>query len=217
MRSGKPLLIRGIALTLMLLMLCASALANTEIDEDGGIWDYDKGTYTAPDGRVVSIVDDDASSEAPAQVNTSSDPVSAVDGGLEVVQNNDGSVTMIDDGKTYIENADGSITVVSGQGQIIVFEGENENKNALTGDEAWALSMRNAAINNGSYTPTWYFDGSGSMTEVNVEYMGIYRSMITLNGENVLVNTANLIWETDAPNDKVLAVVSAKSYARLFE
>ena len=87
MRSGKPLFIRGMALTLMLLMLCASALANTEIDDDGGIWDYDKGTYTAPDGRVVSIIDDDAPSEEVPQVNTPSDPVSAVDGGLEVVQN----------------------------------------------------------------------------------------------------------------------------------
>ena len=217
MRSGKPLFIRGMALTLMLLMLCASALANVERDDDGGIWDWDNGTYTAPDGRVVSIIDDDAPSEEVPQVNTPSDPVSAVDGGLEVVQNVDGSLTMIDDGKTYIENADGSITVVSGQGQIIVFEGESEKKNELSGDEVWALSMQNAAINNGSYTPTWYFDGSGSMTEVSVEYTGIYRSMINLNGEKVLVSTANLIWESEAPADKVLAVISAKSYARLFE
>ena len=199
MRSGKSLLIRGTALAMTLLLLCTGALANTEIDDEGGIWDFDNGTYTAPDGRVVSIVSDEgAADDTPSSTRT---------------VNSDGSITIIDNGKTYIENPDGSITVESGSIQTI----EGEEENGMTGDEAWAQSMANAAIANGRYTPTWYFDGSGSMEEVTVEYMGIYRSMIRLNGEKALVNTSNLIWETEAPLEKVLAVVTAKTYARLFE
>ncbi len=39
-----------------LLMLCAAALASgVETDEDGGIWNYDAGTYTDPEGNVYPI------------------------------------------------------------------------------------------------------------------------------------------------------------------
>ena len=199
MRSGKSLLIRGTALALTLLLLCGGALANSEVDDEGGIWDYDKGTYTAPDGRVVNITPDDGTAEdTPSTTRT---------------ENSDGTITIVDNGKTYIENPDGSITVESGSIQTV----EGEKENGLTGDEAWALSMANAAIANGGYTETWYFDGSGSMEEVIVAYMGVYRSMVWLNGEEMLVNTSNLIWTTEAPLEKVLAVVTAKTYARLFE
>ena len=204
MRSGHSLFIRGIALMVMLLLLCATALANSgkETDEAGGVWDWDNGTYTAPDGRVVNIIsDEDTAASEPAQEVTP-----------ETIQTNeDGTITIINTGDEVVQNPDGSITVESGQLQVV-----EEKKDEKTGDEVWAEGMGRAAVANGTYTPTYFFDGSGSMTEVAVDYMGIYRSMVTLNGEKKLVDTANLIWLTEAPLEKVLAVVTAKTYARLF-
>ncbi len=181
MRSGCSRIIRGIALTAALLLLCTAALANTgiETDPDGGVWDFDQGIYTAPDGRVFPIdPDPEPAAESMAEIDF---------------------------------NPDGSMTVESGQLQVI-----EEEKDSKTGDEIWAEGMSRAAVRNGTYTPTYYFDGSGELTEVAVGYMGIYRSMVNLNGEDTLVDTANLIWVTEAPQEKVLAVVTAKTYARLF-
>ena len=39
--------------------------------------------------------------------------------------------------------------------------------------------------------------------------MGIGRSMVMVNGQEKLVNTVELHWETEAPEDKVLAVINA--------
>ena len=195
MRSGHSRAIRGIALTAALLLLCGGTLANSgkETDADGGVWDWDSGTYTAPDGRVVQITTDEEPADTPAE------------------SQNGNTINVINNGDEIVQNQDGSITVESGQLQVV-----EEKKNSMTGDEVWAQGMSRAAIRNGTYTPTYYFDGTGSMTEVAVDYMGIYRSMVNLNGEDTLVDTANLIWTTEAPLEKVLAVVTAKTYARLF-
>ena len=197
MFSRHSLLSRVVAFMAALLLPCAGAFAASgrETDEDGGIWDWDLGTYTAPDGRVVEITTEDGS---PAGQNTQTN------------QNSSEPVT-VNTGDEVVRNEDGSITVESGQLQVI-----EPKKDQKTGDEVWREGMNRAAIANGTYTPTYYFDGTGSLTEVEVDYMGIYRSMIRLNGEETLVDTRNLIWVTEAPQEKVLAVVSAKSYARLF-
>lgn len=194
MRSRHSLFIRGIALTATLLLLCATALANSgkETDEDGGVWDWDNGTYTAPDGRVVNIITDDDT--AADNSGSSGDTITTINNGAEIVQ-----------------NEDGSITVESGQLQVV-----DNKKDDKTGDEVWQEGMSQAAIRNGTYTPTYYFDGTGSLEEVEVIYMGIYRSRVVMNGEETMVDTAHLIWTTEAPQDKVLAVVTAKTYARLF-
>lgn len=208
MRSGSSLIIRGIALALTLLLLCAGALASgVETDEDGGVWDWNSGTYTAPDGRVVPIVPDDGDDNTYNDFGASDD-----NGGSTSVVNDDGSVTIVNDADQIITNPDGSIVVESGQIQTV--EAPQEE---VDGDEKWAAGVRKAAIANGTYTPTFYVDGYGGMTEVPVEYMGICRSLIQLNGEYVLVDTSSLIWTTDAPLEKVLAVVKAKTYARLFD
>ena len=49
------------ALTALIMLLCAASLsaADVEVDEEGGVWDYDAGTYTAPDGAVYSITNED--------------------------------------------------------------------------------------------------------------------------------------------------------------
>ena len=112
MRSGHSLFIRGIAMTVTLLLLCTAALANSgkETDEEGGVWDWDNGTYTAPDGRVVKITtDEDAAASEPA-----------VEVSPEIIQSNDdGTITIINTGDEVVRNEDGSITVESGQLQFI--------------------------------------------------------------------------------------------------
>ena len=204
MRSGRSLFIRGIALAMMFVLLCPAALANSgkETDSDGGVWDWDAGTYTTKDGRVVQITQDDGTTQSGTTQTVTPETT---------VTNADGTITVINTGDEVVQNPDGSITVESGQLQVV-----EEKKNEMSGDEVWQQGMGQAAIRNGTYTPTYYFDGTGYMDEVAVEYMGVYRSMVVLNGEETLVNTANLIWVTEAPQDKVLAVVNAKTYARLY-
>lgn len=192
-RSGKRRLIFGVLLAALLLCLWAfcAAESGVEYDEDGGKWDYNQGTYTTPDGQTVNIRDED-----------NNEPV---------VRNEDGSITIVNDGEDVIRNPDGSITVESGQLPIY----EEPESNALTGDEAWAQGMMIAAEKNGNYTPTVYCMADGTVARVDVVYMGLARSMIRLNGEEMLVNTCDLTWDTEAPEDKVLAVVTCKSYTRL--
>ncbi len=216
MRSNHSFFIRGIALAVTLLLLIPAAMAagGQERDEDGGIWDWDNGTYTTADGRVFSIsTNDEAYSGDLAPEYTVPGETLSEEELPAMIQNEDGSVIITNNGEDIIRNEDGSIEVESGQIQII----EAPKEDAMTGDEVWAKSMRNAAINNGAYTPTFYVNGYGGMDEVGVEYMGIYRSMIQVNGEYVLVPTSYLSWTTEAPEEKVLAVVTAKTYARLFE
>ena len=216
MRSSNTWLIRGIVLTVLMLCLClcAGALAdsNIEVDEDGGIWDYTNNTYTTPDGVTVSIVDHDNGGQAADTVEEAQGVPAASDGGNTVVQNDDGSISVVTDEEDIVWNDDGSITLESGQIQIL----PQEEENAMTGDEAWALGMSIAAQVNGNYTRTVYVDDNDNVTDVYVKYLGVAQSMILLNGQEQLVDTFSLVWETDAPSEKRIAVVTAKTYARLF-
>ena len=121
----------------------------------------------------------------------------------------DGSVTYL--GDDVVRNPDGSITVESGQ--LGTGDVEEENPNAMTGDEAWAKGMAIAARKNGTYTPTAYHLGDNKWTRVEVVYMGLARSLVILDGETMFVNTCDLSWETEAPDNQVLAVVKSKSAA----
>ena len=174
------------------LLLCAFAAASgIEEDEDGGIWNYEDGTYTDPTGTVYVIT--------PGGV-AETDPSSAT------VSNPDGSVTVITQDKDPVVNPDGSIQVESG---TIRIEDPEVTRAPLVGDE-WDALLASVAAKNGSETPTvWINPATGESTPVSVKYMGIGRSMVVLNGENTLVNTVDLKWETKAPEDQVLAVVDA--------
>ena len=60
MGSSKTWRIRGLFLTIVLtLCLCLAASADREVDEDGGIWDWDNMTYTPAGGSPVPIIDED--------------------------------------------------------------------------------------------------------------------------------------------------------------
>jgi len=197
---GKNALKRGAGLVLALVLLSASALANTgvEYDEEGGVWDWDHGTYTPPGGTPVSITENGVSESS---------------GNNTTVENSDGSITIITGDQDIQVNEDGSITVESGQIQIIEPESESPG---LTQEE-WEARMQRAQEKNGTYTYTVYHAPDGIIHEVQVIYVGLGRSMVLLNGAETLVNTWDLSWETEAPADKVLAVVSApkNGYANL--
>ena len=183
----------GILVFILALCLGVSALASggVEYDDDGGVWDYNKGTYTTKEGQTVSIIDEDAATKT--------------------VRNADGSMTIITNEKDIIQNPDGSIVLESGQVMTVKTEADR----AAEHEKGWAAGMAKAASVNGAYTPTFYTDAEGNELEVPVAYMGLGRSMITLNGEKVLVDTISLRWETEAPENKVIAVVKQNGYAKL--
>ena len=182
----------GILVSILAVCLSLSALASgVEYDSDGGVWDYNKGTYTTSDGKTVSIIDEDASTKT--------------------VRNADGSVTIITNEKDIIQNPDGSITLQNGQVMTV----QTPEDRAAEHEKGWTAGMAKAAAVNGTYTPTFYTDMEGNETEVPVSYIGTGRSMITLEGQKVLVDTSSLRWETEAPADKVIAVVNKSTYAKL--
>ena len=65
-----------------------------------------------------------------------------------------------------------------------------------------------AQSSNGGYTVTVYRDETGYETEVQVLSLGLARSKVLLNGEEQMVETWRLSWDTEAPEDQVLAIVS---------
>ena len=184
----------------LVLLLCvclyflshAAASSGVETDEDGGVWDYNKGTYTDPQGHVYDITPDGVPED---------------DGGSGTVQNPDGSMTVItSDTDPTKANPDGSIVVESGTGGVDIPEA---TRAPLEGAE-WQAVLDSTAARNGSETPTvWTDPATGTAQAVEVVYMGIGRAMIVLNGQQKLVDTVDLSWKTEAPEDKVLAVVDA--------
>ena len=79
------------------------------------------------------------------------------------------------------------------------------------GNAKYYSALGKAWKNNGGYTPTVYRDDEGNETDVQVCYMGLARSKVIMNGEAQMVETWRLSWETEAPEDKVLAVVAPKN------
>ena len=174
----------------VLLLFCAAALAVTETDEEGGVWDYDAGTYTAPDGTVYPITPEGVPEEDTGSSGQNSDSGS---GGT---------------------NADGGVEVTSGEGGTDQTGGTGDpdpTRAPLEGAD-WQAVLDKAAARNGRETPTvWTDPATGETTEVEVAYMGLGRSMIKLDGTNTMVNTVDLKWQTEAPEDKVLAIITPKN------
>ena len=104
-----------------------------------------------------------------------------------------------------VQNADGSVTVQSG---AIEINDPAEESKPLTYEE-WLARMEKIADRNGRETMTFYRNPQGLLLPVSVVYVGLGRSKIQLNGSEALVATSNLIWETEAPADKLLAVINA--------
>ena len=75
-------------------------------------------------------------------------------------------------------------------------------------DAAWQRGIAKAAIRNGVEARTFLTDDAGNETEVKVVYMGLARSMVLVNDAEQLVETWRLRWESEAQEDKMLAVVT---------
>ena len=189
MKNRKTLIPALLFVCLGLLCACAAA-SGVETDEDGGIWDYNKGIYTDPSGKKH-------------QIDSTGDGSSS----------SGGSPMVIDTGETdptagITKNADGSIEVESGTGGVDI---QIKPTAAPMTEEEWQAALAAAAAKNGKDTPAvWKDPATGSEHTVKVVYMGIGRSMVQVNGEEKLVNTAELTWNTKAPENKVLAVVVSR-------
>ena len=120
-------------------------------------------------------------------------------------------------GSTPVQNPDGSITVPSadqtGSDTSAAAAADQENNGPPAGSaglthEEWKARMEKAIRANGAGTETFYVNENGEGLPVEVVHMGLGRSEILLNGEQWLVPTSSLVWETEAPEDKMLAVVT---------
>lgn len=119
-----------------------------------------------------------------------------------VVQDTSGIRDDITDAK-YDSN--GGLIVESGQYGIDI---QDQPTAAPLEGAAWQAALDGVAALNGAETPTVWIDPvTGAETAVEVVYMGVGRSKVILNGQKQLVNTVDLKWETEAPEDKVLAMV----------
>lgn len=168
--------------------------SGTWVDENGDAvtdyWDDEKGIYVDEEGKAHKIEDTD----------------------------NSGAITVISqDGIESDPN--GGITVVSGD---LVNADEIEAAEASNGSggltqEEWEARQAKALERNGSYTETWFFGPEKDPVPVDVVYMGLIRSMVTIRGNQTMVNTWDLVWSTTAPEGQTLAVINANrvGYAAL--
>ena len=187
-------LILGIALCMWSGVL-GVAETGIEYDEDGGVWNFNTGIYTSPEGVKVKIQSD--GSDADGNVTTQAT------GGMTIT-----------DASGIPMNEDGSITVISGQ---IRMEDEAQRSGGGLTQEEWEARMKKALERNGSYTETYYFGPEKEPIPVTVVYVGLARSKIKIGDTELMVNTCDLAWSTEAPADQVLAVVDANrlGYAAL--
>lgn len=91
------------------------------------------------------------------------------------------------------------------------FDLTEEELAALEGEAKFLSASAKAARKNGYSTPTVYRDEEGNEISVKIVSLGLARSKVLLNGKEELVDTCRLSWETEAPEDKVLAVVTPKN------
>ena len=196
MKNGKSIVLVLLCICLCLAAFSAASASGIETDEDGGVWDYNRGIYTDPSGAQYQIESDGGNSG-------SSGSSSSTDGNAMIIDTGEK-----DDTAGAKKNADGSIEVESGQFGVDIEE--SPTRAPLEGEE-WQAALDSVVARNGKDTPAvWIDPATGSAIPVQVVYMGIGRSMIVADGQKKLVNTVDLKWETEAPEDKVLAVVRSR-------
>ena len=140
-----------------------------------------------------------------------------VDGVAYPISNTDGSASSSSSAAETTQNADGGMTLISSD-QTGAFDSnaaaaQQEEEGSETGSagmtpEEWKARMEKAMKANGISTGTVYVNEDGSVNPVEVTYVGLGRSEVILNGESVMVPTSSLVWDTEAPPEKRLAVVT---------
>lgn len=196
MKTGWKRLVSVWLAALLCLLPCLAGAEDYIVEEDGSKW-YTDGHIEWADGTVTNSVDHDRGQTQDGEASSATG------------QNADGSIT-VDTGEAdpmagIEKNADGSITVESGEGGVDI---EVEPTRAPLTAEEYAQRLERAAELNGGETLTVYTDPeTGNRYVVEVTYMGIGRSRIVLDGTPMMVNTVDLQWSTEAPEDQVLAVI----------
>ena len=196
MKTGGKRLVSAWLAALLCLLPCLAGAEDYIVEEDGSKW-YTDGHIEWADGTVTNSVDHDRGQTQDGETSSAAG------------QNADGSIT-VDTGEAdpmagIEKNADGSITVESGEGGVDI---EVEPTRAPLTAEEYAQRLERAAELNGGETLTVYTDPeTGNRYVVEVTYMGIGRSRIVLDGTPMMVNTVDLQWATEAPEDQVLAVI----------
>lgn len=183
----------------------ATAASGVERDEDGGVWDYDHGVYTDPTGAEHPITPEGVAEDS---------------GGSSTTQGGSGGAMVIQTGETDPfagqRDQDGGVTIESGQYGIDI---DDQPTRAPLTETEWEARLAHAAAVNGAETPTVYRDPvSGETWDVEVVYMGIGRSMILLNGQETLVRTVDLRWQSEVEDGQVLAVIDTpkNGYAAMY-
>lgn len=200
MKTGGRRLVSMWLAALLCLLPCLAGAEDYIVEEDGSKW-YADGHIEWADGSVTNSVDHDRGQTQDEDSSSTS-------------QNADGSIT-VDTGEAdpmagKEKNADGSITVESGEGGVDI---QVEPTQAPLTPEEFAQRLEHAAEVNGGETLTIYTDPeTGDHHVVDVAYMGIGRSRIILDGTPMMVNTVDLQWETEAPEDQLLAVIDTPKY-----
>lgn len=193
------------AAALALVCLCASAAAYSKngqglyVDASGQViadlWDDAAGLYIVNGvGYPIENSDSGASS-------SSSQPSSGSSSGAITVNSSDGAT---DPTAGLQKNPDGSVTVQSGQ---VSAPDEEESSPHLTQEE-WAARWAKYAAKNGVTTGTVFMDGLGNVLPAEILELGLARSTILVEGKTMTVPTVALKWDTEAPEDKVLAVAT---------
>lgn len=199
----------ALAAALLLLALSSAALAlKTNAD----------GLYVDNSGNVINETESDWGTHMPGYYigngvaypisgdNDYSTPASAAspssDGGM-TVPSSDGSQNSLPSGAVI--NPDGSVTIESGTGGT--GEPVQQGSGHLT-EEEWAARLAKARAKLGVTTGIAYVDEEGTAHPAEIEALGLGRSIVVIDETRMLVPTSALIWDTEAPEDKQLAVVS---------
>ena len=129
-------------------------------------------------------------------------PTSSSDGGMTVTSS-DGSQNSLPEGAVI--NLDGSLTIESGT--LGTGEPDSQSSGHLT-EEEWAARLAKARAKLGVTTGIAYVDDNGVSHPAEIETLGLGRSTVLVDGTRMLVPTSMLVWDTEASEDKRLAVVS---------
>ena len=200
---------------LTLVCCCVSALAGYHLNDQGlyvddsgqviaELWDEAAGLYIV--GGVAYKIETVDSGES-GSGTSSGDPSGS---GAITIPSSDGSE---DPTAGMTKNPDGSVTVESGQIQIDDPGAEGSGSH-LTQAE-WEARWAKYTAKNGVTTGTVYMDGSGNTWPAEIVYLGLGRSTIRVDGKERIVPTCTLKWDTDAPENKILAVVTPSTQTYL--
>ena len=194
-------------LALLLMMAVSSGLAVTySVDPATGLYVDENGDPIAEywdDGAGIYIVDGVAYPIASSD-GSAADTAAPAPSAEEPVMNPDGGMTVTSSDQTGAEDANDAAAAAADAPTD-----SSEDSAGLTPEE-WKARMEKAIQANGSSTGTIYVDENGEAFPVEVSYVGLGRSEILLDGEAMMVPTSSLIWESEAPPEKRLAVVTTE-------